>query len=124
MSNIIYIIQCDNNDYFKAGMSTNIESRIKTYKCSHWIVKTLRLYSVPYSLKLRDVEKALFSLLETICICRKSEMFKFNQQELETILDKCDMFVNNYIKEKSKEETKEEEENGDESKEEDVDEVD
>lgn len=89
-------------------MSTNITSRIKTYKCSHWIVKTLRLYSIPASIKLREVENALFSLLETICICRKSEMFKFDQQELETILDRCDMFINNYIKEKSKKETEEE----------------
>ena len=97
MPNTIYIIQCDNNDYFKAGMSTNYQSRISNYKTSHWIVKTLRNYDIPETINLREIERAIMSLLETICIFRKREMFKFNPNKLEDILDKCDIFINNYI---------------------------
>lgn len=53
MSNSIYIIRCDDNDYIKVGMSVNLQSRIGSYKTSHWSVKILRNYSIPKTIDLR-----------------------------------------------------------------------
>jgi len=63
MPNVIYIVHCDNNDFFKLGMSTDFDNRIQQYKTSHWVVQTLRKYTIPKYIKLREIERATHSFV-------------------------------------------------------------
>jgi predicted GIY-YIG superfamily endonuclease len=53
----VYIIHCDDLPFIKCGISNNIKQRLCAYKTSHWNIITKRLYLIPDTKKLKEIEK-------------------------------------------------------------------